>query len=153
MQHESGGWGSSILSSPKKVLDTAQRTLFISRRSFKLGKKRPALFSITLTLQENLQVMVAACGNGRSASYALKKCNEFSIFHLDVIWRKSVSHECADVVSATGFQAWNSPFAATLPTRCNSLCRQLSSTIFVHLLCMKCRSDFALNECFIAVCL
>ena len=53
-----------ILSSPQKIIDSSRRTLFISRRAFR-DYNRPPILSLSLTMQENLDVLIHACGNNR----------------------------------------------------------------------------------------
>jgi hypothetical protein len=51
-----------ILSSPIKILETAHRTLYISRKVLGGGC---SLYSLSLTLQEDLVQLVVGCGNSR----------------------------------------------------------------------------------------
>ncbi len=54
-----------LICSPKKIIDSARRTLFISRKLFRSGKSHSNLLSLSFTLNEDLKVLVEACGNGR----------------------------------------------------------------------------------------
>ena len=59
-----------LLSSPKMIIDSARRTLFISKRSFRDHDKPPVL-SLSLTLQEDLNILTHVCGNSR---YDIQMC-------------------------------------------------------------------------------
>jgi hypothetical protein len=50
----------SILS-PKKIIHTTQKTLFVSRKFFLNGN----MIALTLTLEVDLDHLTHACGNGR----------------------------------------------------------------------------------------
>ena len=51
--------------SPKKVVDTTRKMLFISRKIFHMGRDRTNLLTLTLTLEEDLDILTNTCGNGR----------------------------------------------------------------------------------------
>ena len=60
-----------LLHSPKRIIGTARTTLYISYNSIfcRSGGSR-RLIALSLLLQENLDSMVTACGNGRLVNYA-----------------------------------------------------------------------------------
>ncbi len=69
----------TLVSSPRKIIDSARRTLFISRKSFRIGNTNSCLLSLSFTLHEDLQILVEACGNGRFSDSLNFLCGEFLI--------------------------------------------------------------------------
>ena len=47
------------------MIDTTQKTLFISRKFLVSGGVRVNLLALTLTLEEDLDILINTCGNGR----------------------------------------------------------------------------------------
>ena len=56
-----------LLSSPKKIVDSARRTLYISYKTLwgSGGSSHERLMVLTMQLQEKMEVLVDSCGHGR----------------------------------------------------------------------------------------
>ena len=54
-----------LMFSPKKILDSASRSLLISYKALRSSQSREKILLMTFSLHQNLDILVHTCGHGR----------------------------------------------------------------------------------------